>query len=127
VQIKKILLIDDNPNIRTVAQIGLEDVGGWQVLLAASGPEGLSLAASDLPDAILLDVMMPGMDGPTTLSKLREVPALAKIPVIFLTAKAQKEEVAHYLSLGALGVITKPFDPLTLPKEIMALVGKDNN
>ena len=80
-----------------VAQIGLEDVGGWQVVLASSGQEGLSLAEKHQPDLILLDVMMPAMDGPTTLSKLRSIPALANMPVIFLTAKVQKHEIAQYL------------------------------
>lgn len=121
--VNKVLLIDDDPNIRMVAQIGLEDVGGWQVFLGANGLEGLTLAEMHLPDLILLDVMMPTMDGPTTLSKLRLNPILANVPVIFLTAKAQKDEIAHYISLGAKGVITKPFDPLTLPKEINALLG----
>lgn len=121
--VNKVLLIDDDPNIRMVAQIGLEDVGGWQVFAASNGQEGLALAEKHLPDVILLDVMMPTMDGPTTLSKLQSIPALAQMPVIFLTAKVQKNEVAHYLSLGAKGVITKPFDPLTLPKEIIALLG----
>ncbi len=121
--VNKVLLIDDDPNIRMVAQIGLEDVGGWQVFAASNGQDGLALAEKHLPDVILLDVMMPTMDGPTTLSRLRSIPALAQMPVIFLTAKVQKNEVAHYLSLGAKGVITKPFDPLTLPKEIIALLG----
>ncbi len=122
-QNKKILLIDDEDNIRLIAQIGLEDRPDWQVLSAASGSEGLVLAAQEKPDLILLDVMMAGMDGKMTLAKLRENPITAKIPVIFMTAKAQKQELEAYAALGVAGVITKPFDPTCLSQEIERLVG----
>jgi len=121
-QTKKILLIEDEDSIRLIAQIGLEDRPNWQVLSAATGAEGLILAAEEKPDLILLDVMMPGMDGKTTLAKLRENPITARIPVIFVTAKAQKHELEAYTALGVAGVIIKPFDPTRLSKEIEQLV-----
>ncbi|MCY1075597.1 response regulator [Archangium lansingense] len=120
--IRKVLLVDDEDDIRTIGQISLSRVGGWQTVLAASGAEAVSKAAAEQPDLILLDVMMPGMDGPTTLGQLRAQPATAKTPVIFMTAKIQKQEVARYLELGAVGVIGKPFDPMTLPTEIKKLL-----
>jgi CheY-like chemotaxis protein len=120
--IRKVLLVDDEDDIRTIGQLSLSRVGGWQTVLASSGAEALSKAAAEGPDLILLDVMMPGMDGPTTLGKLRAQEATAKTPVIFMTAKIQKQEVARYLELGAVGVIGKPFDPMTLPAEIKRLL-----
>ena len=120
--IRKVLLVDDEDDIRTIGQLSLSRVGGWQTLLAASGAEALTQAAAEQPDLILLDVMMPGMDGPTTLGQLRAQEATAKTPVIFMTAKIQKQEVARYLELGAVGVIGKPFDPMTLPAEIKKLL-----
>jgi two-component system OmpR family response regulator len=120
--IRKVLLVDDEDDIRTIGQLSLSRVGGWQTVLASSGTEAVSKAAAESPDLILLDVMMPGMDGPTTLGKLRAQEATAKTPVIFMTAKIQKQEVARYLELGAVGVIGKPFDPMTLPAEIKRLL-----
>jgi two-component system OmpR family response regulator len=122
--ITKVLLIDDEPHIRKIGQISLARVGGYEVLLAASGPEGLALAVSARPDVILLDVMMAGMDGPMTLAELRARPETAHIPVLFMTASAQGSEISRYRSLGAAGVIGKPFDPMTLPAQIAALVGE---
>lgn len=119
--IQKILLVDDDANIRLLAQMSLEEIGGWRVTTVSSGVEALAAVASDRPDVILLDVRMPGMDGPTTLSKLKEMDDLADIPVIFVTASVQKDEVGHYLSLGVAGLINKPFDPMLLPDQIMAL------
>ncbi|QRN94897.1 response regulator [Archangium violaceum] len=120
--IRKVMLVDDEDDIRTIGQLSLGRVGGWQTVLAASGAEAVTKAAAEQPDLILLDVMMPGMDGPTTLGKLRAQEATAKTPVIFMTAKIQKQEVARYLELGAVGVIGKPFDPMTLPAEIKRLL-----
>jgi CheY-like chemotaxis protein len=120
--IRKVLLVDDEDDIRTIGQLSLSRVGGWQTVLAASGAEAVSKAAAELPDLILLDVMMPGMDGPTTFGQLRAQEASAKTPIIFMTAKIQKQEVARYLELGAVGVIGKPFDPMTLPAEIKRLL-----
>ena len=120
--IHKVLLVDDEDDIRTIGQVSLSRVGGWQTVLASSGADALAKAAAERPDLILLDVMMPGMDGPTTLARLRAQEATAATPVIFMTAKIQKQEVARYLELGAVGVIGKPFDPMTLPAEIKRLL-----
>ena len=120
--IRKVLLVDDEDDIRTIGQLSLSRVGKWETVLASNGAEALQKAAAERPDVILLDVMMPGMDGPTTLARLREQPATAQTPVIFMTAKIQKHEVARYLELGAVGVIGKPFEPLTLPADIKKLV-----
>lgn len=120
--ISKILIVDDDEDIRTVIEVVARRLGDWQVLLAASGPEALERAESEQPDVILLDVMMPGMDGPETLARLRQQTSTARIPVIFLTAKAQKHEVQSYLALGANGVIIKPFEAMTLPDEIRRIV-----
>ncbi|WP_434383057.1 response regulator [Melittangium boletus] len=120
--IRKVLLVDDEADIRTIGQLSLSRVGKWETVLAASGDEALVKADAERPDLILLDVMMPGMDGPTTLARLRAQASTAQTPVIFMTAKIQKHEVARYLELGAVGVIGKPFEPLTLPAEIKKLV-----
>jgi CheY-like chemotaxis protein len=120
--IRKVLLVDDEDDIRTIGRLSLSRVGGWETVLAASGAEAVTRAAAEKPDLILLDVMMPGMDGPTTFGQLRAHPDTAATPVIFMTAKVQKQEVARYLELGAVGVIAKPFDPMTLPGEIRRLV-----
>jgi CheY-like chemotaxis protein len=114
----RILIIDDEDDIREVAALSLETVAGWDVVTACSGAQGLARAIEYQPDAILLDVMMPGMDGPTTLSHLRENPQTSNIPVLFMTARAQAREVEQFISLGAQGVISKPFDPMTLASEV---------
>jgi len=120
---KTILLIDDDQLIREVASASLERIGGFRVLTATNGPEGLEVAERELPDAVVLDVMMPEMDGPSTLAALRSKPTLAGIPVVFLTAKAGTSEHDRLMGLGATGVLVKPFDPLELPGQISALVG----
>ena len=122
--LRKILLVDDEPDIRKIGEMSLRAVGKLQVVQAASGAEALELAARERPDAILLDVMMPGMDGPTTLAQLKARPETAAIPVVFMTAKAQPREVERLRSLGARGVIVKPFDPMALPAEVRRLVEK---
>ncbi len=113
-ELTRILYVEDDPDIQAVAQLALEAIGGFTVYLSDSGADGLETAVREQPDLILLDVMMPGMDGPTTLASLRADPELMDIPVIFVTAKVQPAEVEHFTSLGALGVIAKPFDPMTL-------------
>ena len=117
-KLEKVLIVDDEPDIRRVGQMSLELVGQLEVVLASGGEEALAVAAQERPDVILLDVMMPRLDGPATLALLRRAPETADIPVIFMTAKAQKAEVDGYLALGAKGVIFKPFDPMTLSQEI---------
>jgi CheY-like chemotaxis protein len=120
--IHKVLLIDDEDNIRTVAVLSLSKVGKWSVSAAASGAEGLELARRDRPDVVLVDVMMPNMDGIAVLGRLKEKPETSGIPVIFMTAKVQKREIERYMGLGAAGVIAKPFDPMTLPEEVRKII-----
>jgi CheY-like chemotaxis protein len=119
----KVLVIDDEPDIRRIARLGLTKVGKMEVVEATNGIEGLARAKSDRPDAILLDVMMPGLDGPSTLARLREDPETAAVPVVFLTAKAMDAEIERLRGLGAAGVLTKPFDPMTLARELRAALG----
>lgn len=119
----RLLLIDDAQDIRAIARISLERVGKWTVVCAEDGPAGLRAAREEGPfDAVLLDVMMPGMDGPSTLDRLRDDELSAQVPVVFLTAKTQPGERKRLLSLGAAGVIAKPFDPLALPNELDQLL-----
>jgi CheY-like chemotaxis protein len=118
----KILIIDDEQDVRRIASLSLHHVGGFDVLEAASGAEGIEKAADERPDAILLDVMMPGMDGAATLKILKEEEKTRTIPVIFVTARALTEEIQRFQSLGARGVITKPFNGMTLPDEVRAIL-----
>ena len=119
---KHILLIDDEDDIREVTAVSLETVAGWQVSSAGSGVAGIELARTSLPDAILLDVMMPGQDGPATLRMLRNDKITAKIPVIFLTAKVQSIERERLRAIGAAGTLAKPFNPLTLANQIKEIL-----
>lgn len=120
-ELHRILYVEDEPDIRAVAKIALEMVGGFTVKICACGEEALREAEAFAPEMILLDVMMPGMDGPSTLKALREQASLSRVPVAFMTAKVQPAEVAHYKSLGALDVIPKPFDPMTLAGQVRAV------
>jgi two-component system OmpR family response regulator len=117
----RILYVEDEPDIRAVAKMALEAVGGFTVIACASGQEALSAAPGARADLLLLDVMMPGMDGPSTLRALRDMPATAHTPVIFMTAKVQAAEVAQYKGLGALEVIPKPFDPMEISAQIQRI------
>ena len=119
----RILIIDDEDDIREVAALSLETVAGWDVITANSGAQGLLRAAEHQPDAILLDVMMPGMDGPTTVRELRKNPVTAKIPVLLLTAKVQSTDQRRFADLGVQAVLFKPFDPLTLSTQIATVLG----
>ncbi len=119
--LKRLLFVEDEPDIQVVACLALEAIGKFQVEICSSGREALEKASGFGPDLILLDVMMPGMDGPTTLGALREQPQTATTPVIFMTAKVQPYEVAEYKRLGALDVIAKPFDPMQLSANINAI------
>ena len=116
----KVLIVDDEPDIRRIATLSLARLGGMDVIEAANGEEALGQARDLKPDVILLDVMMPGRDGPSTLAALRADARTAAIPVVFLTAKAMAAEVARLRSLGAVGVLTKPFDPMTLAADLRA-------
>ena len=120
---KRILIIDDDDDIREVAALTLEMVAGWNVVTANSGAHGIQRAQEEKPDAILLDVMMPGMDGPTTFRELRKNPVTAKIPVLFLTAKVQAADRARFSDLGIQAVLVKPFDPLTLSTQVANALG----
>jgi two-component system, OmpR family, response regulator len=119
--LNRILYVEDEPDIRFVAEMALQAVGGFAVISCASGEEALSAAPEARADLLLLDVMMPGMDGPGTLKALRALAATAQTPVIFMTAKVQAAEVATYKALGALEVIAKPFDPMTLAARIQQI------
>jgi CheY-like chemotaxis protein len=120
---KRILIVDDEADIREATQVCLEVSGEWEVLTASSGREGLLKAAAEQPDAILLDVMMPDMDGLTTLQKLQANPATQNIPVILLTAKAQPAEQRRFTQLEVAAVITKPYDPFTLADRVTEALG----
>ncbi len=114
----RILYVEDEPDIQAVARLALEAVGGFTVEVCSSGAEALEKAPGFAPDLLLLDVMMPEMDGPCTLSALRTISGLEKTPAVFVTAKVQAEEVANLKALGALDVIAKPFDPMSLAAQI---------
>lgn len=120
---KLILLIDDEEDIREVAQLSLEMVGGWQVITGSSGSEAIAKAEIEQPDAILLDVMMPNLDGFATFERLQANKATQQIPVIFLTAKVGSDDRRRFFELGVNGVITKPFDPMSLATQIETTLG----
>jgi two-component system, OmpR family, response regulator len=120
-ELHTILYVEDDPDIREVVTMALEVVGGYQVSVASSGRDALRHLATSTPDLILLDVMMPGMDGPTTLGELRARPELAGTPVVFITAKVQAAEIEYFKSLGAVDVIAKPFDPVALAGQVQAI------
>ena len=119
--LRQILLVEDDPDIQVIACLALEAVGGFIVEVCNSGSAALRRAPVFQPDLILLDVMMPSMDGPTTLKALRAIPQTAGTPVIFMTAKVQAHEIARYKALGALDVVAKPFDPMSLSSTISAI------
>lgn len=110
----KILYVEDEPDIQMVARLALETLGGFTVEVCSSGNEAIVRAPDFQPQLILLDVMMPGMDGPKTLEMLRGLPQTATTPAVFMTAKVQPSEIAQYKALGAVDVIPKPFDPMAL-------------
>lgn len=120
-KLSRILYAEDEPDIQMVARLALESLGGFTVEICSSGEEALARASGFQPQLILLDVMMPGMDGPTTLKTLRTMPQFADTPVVFMTAKVQPGEVAGYKELGALDVIAKPFDPMLLAGQVQAV------
>jgi CheY-like chemotaxis protein len=120
---RRILLIDDDADIREIAALSLQLVGGWDVSTAASGAEGIASAQAEQPDAILLDVMMPGLDGPATYRLLQADPATRAIPVVLLTAKVQAADRRQFAALGVHGVLAKPFDPLSLLAQVSGALG----
>ena len=120
-KLTRILYVEDEPDIQMVARLALETLGGFTLEVCSSGQEALDRAPGFQPQLILLDVMMPGMDGPSTLGKLRELPQFTDTPAIFMTAKVQPGEVADYKKIGAADVIPKPFDPMTLSSQVQAV------
>lgn len=120
---KRLLIIDDDNDIREVARMTLEMIGGYELVTAVSGHDGLVKAKETRPDAILLDVMMPDMDGPETFRRLQQDPNTQHIPVILLTAKVQAADRRGFSELGVTGVLAKPFDPMRLSNQIAALLG----
>jgi CheY-like chemotaxis protein len=120
---RRILIIDDEDDIREVAALSLESVAGWKVSTASSGADGIRAAHAERPDAILMDVMMPSMDGPTTFREMQRSPEIANIPVLLLTAKVQGVDQRRFAGLGVAGVLFKPFDPLTLAEQMAIALG----
>lgn len=117
----RVMYVDDDRDIRTIVKISLEGLDDILLLTAASGYEALEKVVEFRPHLILLDVMMPGMDGPTTFSHLRQIPALATVPVAYVTAKVQPAEIRQLLDSGAAAVISKPFNPVRLAEQIRAI------
>lgn len=120
----KILCVEDDPDIRAIAELALRDVGGFEVELCACGSDALAIVGDLRPELVLLDVMMPGMTGPETFQALKQQPCMDGIPVIFMTARLQPDEIEEYLSLGVIGVIPKPFDPMTLAGQIRDILAR---
>lgn len=124
--LQKILYVEDDPDIQAIAVMVLDAISGFTLEPCSSGNEALTKAVVFGPDLVLLDVMMPGMDGPETFQALRKLPELASTPVVFMTAKVQPQEVQGYLDLGAVGVIAKPFDPMTLADQLREIWARVN-
>ena len=120
---RRILVVDDEEAIREVVRISLEVATEWKVDVASTGAEAVALCRADPPDAVLLDVMMPTMDGPTTFARLQEDTRTRSVPVILLTAKVQPSERRRYEDLAVAGVLAKPFDPIALPDQITDILG----
>jgi CheY-like chemotaxis protein len=119
--LRSIILIEDDPDIQEVAKMSLEEVGGFDVIACGSGREALDTVPRVKPDLLIIDFMMPGMDGGETLAALRAQPDIATIPAIFMTAKVRPEEVGRMRAMGAVDVIPKPFDPIALPDQVNAI------
>ena len=119
---KTVLLVDDEDDIREVAQMSLEVTAGWTIEGANCGSAGIAKALELRPDAILLDVMMPDMDGPTTFKKMQEMPELKGTPVILMTAKVQASDLEQFNAIGVSGVIAKPFDPMSLADQVKEIL-----
>ena len=118
--VRSILLVEDDPDVQTIASMALIDIGEFDLTVCSSGREAVEQVTRIKPQMILLDVMMPDMDGPTTLEEIRRLPLSPQPPIIFMTAKVQPQEQRRYLSLGAIEVIAKPFDPVTLADQLHA-------
>ncbi len=123
----RVLYVDDEADIRTIVKFALENDDGFQVEVCASGKEAVDKVERYAPDLILLDVMMPGMDGPTTFKRLRELDGCRKTPVVFVTAKAQSRDVQQFLAMGAIDVIAKPFHAMKLADQVRTIWGRGQN
>jgi two-component system OmpR family response regulator len=119
--LNRISYVEDEPDIRSIAAFALTQLGGFTVDLCDSGQQAIEKMPAFAPDIILLDVMMPVMDGIEAFKRLTELPALRATPVVFMTAKAMPQEISSYLSMGAADVIAKPFDPITLPNQLRTI------
>lgn len=119
--LERVMMVEDEQDIQLIARLALERVGKLNVLVCSSGAEALEQGPDFAPQMIMLDVMMPGMDGPTTLERLREIPQLVDVPVVFMTAKVQRQDEERYRALGAIGVIAKPFDPMSLAQTLKTI------
>lgn len=119
IELKYIMLIDDDSDILKIAQLALCEIGGFELVICESGKAALESLKTFQPQLILLDVMMPEMDGPTTFKKIRQLQV--ETPIVFMTAKVQKNEIDDYWEMGAIGIIPKPFDPISLCKEIVKI------
>jgi CheY-like chemotaxis protein len=122
--LSKLLLVEDDPDIREIAVMALEDIGGFAVQACEDGCDALVIAQNTRPDLIILDWMMPGMNGGETLARLREIDATSDIPVVFMTAKVRSDEIEKMLALGAIDVVAKPFDPVALPGRLRQIWAK---
>jgi len=121
IELKKILLVEDQLDMQLVAQLALSSLGGYEVSCCASGEEALRLARAAPPDLVLLDYQLPGLNGESTLQELHQIPQLEQLAVIMCTASATEQDVARYRKLGAIGVVAKPYDPLSLAGEVERL------
>jgi len=124
--IRKVLLVDDDPDIRSIGSLSLRNIGKWQVVVAESGVAAIQAIAQEKPDLVLLDVMMPGLDGPATLVRIQALAAQTVPPVIFMTAKTDPSELQRLVALGAKGAISKPFNPLLLLKQIRQILDHES-
>lgn len=120
-ELRRLTYVEDEPDIRSITEFALKEIGGYELDVCASGPEAIDRTPAFDPDLIILDVMMPGMDGIETFKRLRAIPKLADTPIIFMTAKAMKHETDRYRQLGAVDVIPKPFDPIALPDRVLEI------
>lgn len=120
-ELRRVMVVDDAPDIRLVARLALEKVGGLEVVLCESGAAAVAALPEFKPDIVLLDVMMPGWDGPTTLAELRKHPEGAGLPCVFFTARQEAGEVERLMALGPIGLIAKPFDAMKLASELRAI------
>ncbi len=119
--LKKILYVEDEPDIQAIAKLALGTIGNFDVVICSSGREAIEIASEVNPDLLLLDVMMPDLDGPETLNKLRQIDSLKETPALFLTANAMTADLERYIEAGAMDVIAKPFDPMTLSEQILKI------